>query len=454
MDKYITKVPRKVPINKTEKSHKNYIYLSGAISAYMSEGQDVKYMFFGDSHYSVENMCKGNCSYDFENEREFEERNSDMNINCWEVALLFNDIINKAKREGKFVDVYIEIPYLGKGVVPNKEYIFQQVSKGGYLMKLFGVFYECITKSPKCKYNNVRFHFTDIRQEFIEEDGKYDDSLLVYETFVTLDLYEKMMFNFNTLYEIINNKNDEKSEKIKSIQKYIILMDKLLSRLYDINDPLASKLFRLYLESDNFEIDMYKELMDDLKLIEMYDKVLMKQIVKSMIPQHLIVKRRNKVMHKIRAQFESLGNENIKASNKIKKYIEKEYLKESNFEEVRKAWKEIMLIFIGLISNKKGKITKDEITSGLKRLDKRLTTIIEKGVTGTSLLMDAYTLARMMRTFPDSKESSYKIIFAGQEHVKRYVNYFEKHMNETFDKYEPQYKEDELNRCFKINSPL
>ena len=452
MDKYITKVAR----SKNSKLKKD-VYLSGAISAYMSKDNNanVKYLLFGDSHYSMDNMCKGNCNDIHSNENE--NKINETNTNCWEITYIFHDIINKAKQEDKVVDVYIEIPYLGKGIVPDKEYIFEQVSKGGYLMKLFGVFYDCITKSPKCMYDNVRFHFIDIRQEFIEEDGKYDDSLLVYETFITTDLYENIILNFNALYSAINNKNDVNSDKkINLIKKYIVLIDNLLERLYDINDPLSSKLFKLYLESDNFEIDMYKELMNDLKLVESYDKKLMKEIVRSMIPQHVIVKRRNKVMHKIRAQLESLENENkVVIAKKIKKYIQKEYLKECNFDNMRKAWGEIMLIFL-TISIQKDKITKEKFVSYLKKIEHRLMTIIEKGVTGSSLLMDTYTLSRMMRTFPQSKvhkESSYKIIFAGQEHIKRYVEFLEKNMNEKFDKYEPNYVNvnDEINRCFKVS---
>ena len=78
-------------------------------------------------------------------------------------------------------------------------------------------------------------------------------------------------------------------------------------------------------------------------------------------------------------------------------------------------------------------------------------------ISGVSLLMDAYTLARMFRTYPGKNhiDSSKSIVYAGDAHISTYVDFLETQMGARFNKYNPNKDKlknyEALSRCIDVN---
>src|SRR5579883_583766 len=125
--------------------------LSGPVSAFVckysqaqnnplfamaSNYHDKSYNFFGDAHFSIANTCKP-CQ----------------NFNKGK--------IDQSVKEKKWIDFYIELPYLPtEGYRPSKKAIESSVKD--YIDKLYNIFYNCLNKLD-CDYSTTRFHYLDIR---------------------------------------------------------------------------------------------------------------------------------------------------------------------------------------------------------------------------------------------------------------------------------------------------
>ena len=68
--------------------------------------------------------------------------------------------------------------------------------------------------------------------------------------------------------------------------------------------------------------------------------------------------------------------------------------------------------------------TSKDYYKNVLNIDKNM--ILNLGLESTSLLVDAYTLARMFRKFNDKNhdESKRVIIFTGYQHIKKYHTFF------------------------------
>lgn len=73
--------------------------------------------------------------------------------------------------------------------------------------------------------------------------------------------------------------------------------------------------------------------------------------------------------------------------------------------------------------------------------------------------MDAYTLTRMFRKYPDKQhiDSFKSIVYAGNAHIETYIKFFETVLGASFIKYEPNLEViknknfTDLTRCIDVN---
>ena len=105
-------------------------YISGPVTAYSTEYNGKRYLFFGDAHFSMENSCEMPCRDAMT--QEFPD------TNCWDITALLGSIFASSMDTGKYVDLYLEIPFVTKESEPfSREMVLQTVGKVGYMYKLY-----------------------------------------------------------------------------------------------------------------------------------------------------------------------------------------------------------------------------------------------------------------------------------------------------------------------------
>lgn len=466
--------------------------ISGPISAYINgqinsgdQKYDQKYMLFGDLHNSLGNNC-GVC-------QDISINNlSPINIDnnsCTDISFLLTEIFEKARLNKEYVDFYLEIPFIPRGTKgPSKTFLQQAVKRLGYMYKLYYIFNDCFNKT-NCQYDNVRFHYVDVRLKYKIIDMKsmldilksnigdvppeimekipknvpetYETDVITFEKYLTIMRIPKVI-------DILTNmiRFDDRSP-----QKYIENTDKLMKATYysqqtlvGLKEPGNSQLFDIYLTSDNFPEavkQLYQNSLDNIEeskdLLEIYDHLL--------VPS-LIVNRKGKSMHKIRAQLEALEMENKQElADKIVNYLKSEFRSRVVNKDIIQIWDKIIKLYRDLTQSKFRslgdiEIFKNQIIRDYQIFDE-LTVL---SVDSNSLLMDAYLLARMFRSFPGSNhiDSKTKIIYAGDAHISNYVKFLET-LGNDFYKFNPnqKYIDDisidnikRIKRCVAVNKDL
>lgn len=434
--------------------------LSGPISAYITNIKDKSFNFFGDAHFSMKNNCSPCQDINLSNLSLSSPPGSE---NCWDISVLLSKIFTQASEEGKWVDFYLEVPFTGKNsYIPGQKDALSNVDD--YLSKLYYIFYNCLNKL-KCKYDTTRFHYVDIRLEYKKLDlpkitseleklmgeriPNYTNDITNYEMSISLERVMTSLEYFNKMVF----KNDRRRNK------FIETTDKLMRDLYFSGGqtmtgkiyPKNVRLFKLYLTSDNFAQDA-TELMRESLSIANDPELNLKLITPSMI-----VNRRGKNMHRVRAQLEALENEGQeKLAKDIVDFILNQYINNNRTNEIIDLWRGIMIAYDGFIHAKYR--SSNDINLLLSRFGKeieRLGKITAFSVTGIALIMDAYTLARMFRKFPDKKhiDSIKSIVYAGDTHISTYVKFFE-YLGNKFIKYNPNEKNIRENKYLSISRCL
>lgn len=338
-------------------------WISGPISAYSILYNNKRYLLFGDEHHSMDKSCD-NCN--------------DIDVSCYDISRLIRDIIqNKGTYE--FTDIYLEHPFMT--VVPR------DLPDIGYISEIYNVFKDCFRKNRSCKHSyNTRFHYVDIR--------KSHEQPLIFEEYVT-------NIRLSKVYGEIKYYEQPDTE-------YIITTDILMEALYG-HTFLADKLFKIYIESDNYVEDTYKLFYPTLKKIRTL-------YTDSNIELDYII---NILMYKnkIRKQLYGLEQDGLSdMADNIRAYIYEIYNKgRKETQSIYKVWKTTMNMFYN------NSITSKQLLNMLD-ISTQITTQI------TYLLMDIYTLARMFRKFKSGNrkhiESNDVIIYAGNAHIQTYVNFF------------------------------
>lgn len=391
----------------------NIVNLSGPTSAYSISFNGKRYYLFGDRHKSMTNLCSEPC---------------DIKHNCYNITTYLSMIFEKAERSNELVDFFLEVPYVFKSLAFNQyessamvEY-YRNIGNTGIISKIFNYFYSCFAKTS-CKYSTTRFHYTDVRRV-----GAFFDI-----PFFEQHLYVRVMQSI----EFLKYKNPLDPQYIKDT-------DVLLR--YFLGTDLSLRLFRLYLESDNFIEDVNKLFAPVLSQISAG----FTEIREKLYNPHLLVynKDTKTTMHVIRKQFLKLEKEGQgQLANLIKEFLINSF--EYVFDEAKPAlntWNHYMELY-----------RLDQInTNDLLLLSKELFNYLTDLLRVLPLLYDAYILPRMFRNYGKTP-STKTIVYAGNFHILHYVRFFENYLNVKVNKYEPNGKilEKEFNvpvtRCIQIN---
>lgn len=465
--------PLRSPKTVTKETHKNREKLSGPVSAYVTEYENKSFNFFGDAHFSMSGKCSPCQDINLQNLKiNVPEESED----CWDISVLLSKTFTEASEKGVWVDFYIELPFLPvKEYRPSSKDIFSNIDTAGYLYKLYYIFYNCLNKLG-CKYDTTRFHYVDVRLEFHKVDLPKITSELEKLLTLTGETRPEFSTGMNNYEMYISTKRVLNSLKKlrkmavtndKTKNPYIEETDKLMRDLYfsggqTMQGKVEAKnirLFELYLTSDNFAEDVQNLMKDSLINIQNTEEVL--KLIKVLVPPTMLVNRRGKNMHRVRAQLEALENEGQgKIAELIKNFIMDKYRKNSNINKIIDLWRGIMITYEGFINAKYRSL--NDVNTLIEKFQKEMRSLEELlmfSVSSIALLMDAYTLARMFRKYSGKNhiESVKSIVYAGEAHISTYVNFFEEILKTKFIKYEPNKmvfetkNYDKLRRCFDVN---
>lgn len=430
--------------------------LSGPVSAYSTTINSKSFNFYGDEHFNMENSCQP-C-------KDINLTTGKITIpkggkDCWDISVLLAETFTKYSKEGKYVDFYIELPYVPKTrLYPSKNSID---INSGYIAKLMNIFYNCLFKI-ECQYNTVRFHYIDVRLGYKKSDLKetYENIKNVgsgeqnvvkkeavdYETIISMELVSLAINKFANKISTGNHDKDE----------FIEITNRLARDLYF--DKKNYRLFELYLTSDDFINDV-KNLLD-------WSEIKNPKFVNILNRSLSYVKQKDgKVMHKIRAQLYALEKEGqTDLARNIRNYILELYIENSkkNLNKLMDIWNSLYLTYIGFIS---GKYRNNEDMDRVKKAFQQGVTnafkqefniFLDSASPGFSLILDAYLLARMFRKHKGN-ESSKIVVFAGDDHIGTCVKFFTMylHLSTPMIVYNPSLgyfeKNDPVSRCLQVD---
>lgn len=396
--------------------------ISGPVSAHYTYFDGVKFNFYGDAHASTKNSCE-NCSVE---------------KNCYSIIDILKQNFSYADETNKYIDFYLEMPFKSKSIGKETISRFKEVGYIGEIERFFG---NCLVKTD-CPYKNTRFHYIDVRQAFWKESMLWGYLALVYLKLVSFD-FNLAFFYVDEAPKILKEMMTQ-NQKIKNqkIEEY----DYLIKNYYEYYKNL--ELFNIILTSDNY-IEDVKKLFSDIKSTSSLNKL----FNETLFNKEIIVEREGKIMHRSRAQLEGLEKDEKKnLSNKILNFMKKELNSKVNLK-ILDYWNSFMILYNGYISSK---IKSEKILDFFTNInyEEIQTASSQSG----SLIMDAYTLARMFRTFDSKKhDKSFKtIIYAGEMHINVYVKFFKNELNSPVTSYTNYYdaskfNPDDYNRCLNVD---
>lgn len=378
-------------------------YISGPVSYYELDYEGKTYTFFGDMHRGMDMDCN---SFGIK----CKTNDNDEDSNCWSFLYYLDKKLTHNNKNKITTDIFLEHSYIHKSIKIPKSFevmgekdLLNQL-QDDYMTRVFKFLNSCFAlDKTKCKYYpHVRVHYTDVRSVMMDNISyvifpfRYLSTLYKLNRIDTFDSTAVMMMLHNWVYGLYDLLRI--SMEYKDITKDINKLKDLF-----IDDPVSNNL--------NF---MWKLSLD-------------------LITTFLTRTRNKKRVHKIAIQLEALEKQGKhELVDKIKEFI----------------------------------ITRADVYINLmEKYFHDMTTMIESNVIDDYLLfwesaflkfdvitllidtcfMDAYLLGRIFRY--EGKES---IVYAGDEHVKRYVKFFDYYLNTTPICYQSR-KLSYINRCLHTN---
>ena len=394
-------------------------YISGPISWYFFQINGRSFHFFGDEHQSKEGNCESvevKCS----------SMRNKTRCDCFDILYLLDTIFINAEESNNLVDFFIEIPYLRKG-----EKLSFNIGTQDYIVSILNHYVQCFqTNKEKCPFRNTRFHYADVRQNikqglvtlhgYIKDQMDELNKLIGYKYLVGTSLSEKI-----------------RKEIVISADWINLLIDKFFTENKN-QKSLGRRYFDSHFSKDYIQEldDIYKSLITNIDedkystQIKAIDKLFqtMKGLSKS-FPKRSSEKK----LHVIKIQLEELKKDiesnpdmyPMNLSDLIENFILSKS-REYNLTEMKTLWKIYYNDFIG-------KIIKSSDAEELRKLyyfiyQKTYKELVYKLITSESLFMDAYTLARMFRTYTSSKNptpfANMTITYTGDYHTTHYYEFF------------------------------
>lgn len=440
---------------------KDLEYISGPVywSYFIYEGRN--FHFFGDEHGDKGNNCESlgmKCS-----------SKSGDEYNCFDIVFLIETIFKKYSKENRIIDLFIESPYL-----MDEQTLFPKFKgvQDDYMNDIIIHFIDCLQRYKDiCPYKSSRVHYVDIRQDV--EMGP--SSFHMYLLFLFMNIEEMFTSCLLNLY-----KNESCDEEV--LIALMTFMDKIFQKFFSEEEKLYEKLFYSYFEEDFVDnidrifIILISDIKDNIRFLDAKSKIIWKDQFDNLKKILNVVKKSSKMIpkrssdaknvHVIKVQLDELSKDKIKYKDKnitdlIQNFIIDEY-KNMNIPSILESWNAFYKIFektfdlTGLgsepLTKKRIEILLDEFIEYKTKYSK------VKLIEIDTLLMDAYTLARMFRTYSSSKksnkniESEMVITYTGLQHAKNYTNFFKNILN--LIPITEEYGMKEAKRCIKVNKFL
>jgi hypothetical protein len=416
-------------------------------------------MFFGDIHVSTTNSCSQPC-------QDIDSRTGEIlnpgETRCMDISSFLSNLFQKAESKGEYIDFYLEIPFLAKNrPIPSRNFLANRVPEVGYIPKLFAIFYDCFTKNY-CNFKYVRFHYVDVRNQYQRSD--IHDLVMRMHAIIKADPRKlvpmRAMPGYSPLIEEVitsaepetatttwkfatfENYLTERYEKYPTAfvserqgfvrtgrHPYFEITDLLIRATYSSDkgaEPRNFQLFHLMLTSNDYAADARRLFADVLRQLDTPSALEVDQIL---VNVNLLVNRHGANMHRIRAQLFELELEGKeKEAANIVDFISKLYRANSTNGTILAGWQEVMNFYVIFIST----ATTEEVNKQFAQLTVALNKFprerIVPGAATVTLDMDAYTLARMERTYPAAKKghvpSKLVVVYAGNHHIDTYLAYY------------------------------
>lgn len=402
--------PRLSQVQPTNLVPPKTINISGVISVMKTDYDGKRYYFFSDRHFSTEKSCPEPCqTFNLSTKKRINEHVN----NCYEIGSLIDAMIKSSRG---YTDIYFETPFLTQNHTTHKNFA-QNIAPVGYLSKTVSEFYPCLTKGEDCLYANARFHYIDLRLA----------STLTYPISISLDTYIFSTLLQNSLKKIELNSQDE---------NYIRDFNQLVTYFYveQANGKTrAQELFDLMLESLDYVSDV-QHLIGSLNLKNASIK---NHLSKVLFNPALIVTRGEYQLHRIGAQFYGLVQDGkAELASQIINYLKRMYsIKRPSQENIR-VW---FTIYNAYIQHS------NELMAALNHLKANSINYY----LAEALLVDAYTMGRMFRSFRNTQhiESNKVMLYAGSAHIDLISAFFADVLGSKLD-VEPYYgNELFLSRC-------
>lgn len=412
--------------------------ISGPSVVYVGKYNGVKYILFGDIHTDpVKNTCnvEPGCSGYFDNPLTLSKDYSEWTFTadrvptivpdskCYEVSYLLTKIFEIAYANKKNIDFYFETDFDDKGKSSKK----QREKYTTTLRKIDNVFHKCLQLDKKrCKYfPYVKLHYVDVRLEIRAAESKTTHNMFLIQCLqnTLLNNYKFYLENPTLFFLII------------SFLKHVT------------TDSESSKLFNIVLNSDEYDLDMKKFITESSRkvLVDLqYDAIPknFSQILRDCYDQVIqrSKKRNGKIVSIIKAQLDMITDQSI--AQKIKKFVleTKEYQLEQ--VDLQKKINDLSQLY-----------KQSDIRFNLPQIKQGIFDIIS--VVIDTEYMDAYLLGRMFRSF--DSDSNVKIVYAGEFHIERYVEFFKDYLGVSFDKHssiEIQSEKEEHGQWKCVESPF
>jgi hypothetical protein len=344
-------------------SKMNLKHISGPVSWTGFEFGNKAIHFFGDAHYSKEFNCEELLPVKCSNSKHYYP-----DSDCITIDGLIKAIFESSDKKGFYVDVFLESPYETK---KNRNKQYEDSSIIGYIGDVSNYIIDRLNSGKD--YGKTKFHPIDIRMEFeiCDAESKNCRSRIFLDLFTLIhfhiyqdDIDDDVRENF--LNDILDLFYKGSFDYYKS-KNYILFIKNLINKLSDWeNKTILHRNFLAWLNKILNHVNTYG----------------------------LGGKTENSMYHSIR-MLESLNRKEItfKGIN-ISKYIQDFFENEKN-ELLNKL--------------KDNPNLADEI-------------FINIGVS----IMDIATLTKLFKRIKNDDEPQVMIVFAGNDHIKSYVNFFTK----------------------------
>lgn len=422
----------------------NRNYISGPFHLHIFKDSDDNYYYlFSDKHYSLKGACPIQGCQQLTRQPNGTITTVGNAQNCKYISKLLRDIFQTANTRGDGVDFYLEYPFVTDATGQSKDIHVTEMAQQHFLYQIVDVFKECFQQTKgKCPYQNVRFHYVDVRQVHTnsgESEFTTLDKFLYLKNFMNIIMYFLQVVapegpDSDNL-KLLDSKEDKQT--IDLIEQY----NTTFWNMYNNNGNSAKLFFKYFLESDQFDTD-FTNLYNNVVPNDLRVKPLFTDFVNSMMS--LTTKRDGKVMHRARAQLYELSKTDKDLSDRILNYVWTNFNKDFDPITILNAWGKFYSVYQSFIRKPQTGLfgfskMKDEYRQKLKNLaafyqnfqaDPESSNI--KVVASNANLMDAYFLARLFRKYQTPRhqrqegiKSKIKIVYAGGKHILDYVAFLE-----------------------------